>query len=63
MHRQPTIEHVVVLLRVRVNQRARYAAGPDPHHDLLSVNRQLFGNGPLSADPAPMNGKVWRLCG
>ncbi len=93
MYRQPTIEHVVVLLfenrsfdhtlgylphpgrltgresnpidpanprlgRVRVNQRARYAAGPDPHHDLLSVNLQLFGDGPLSADPAPMNGFV-----
>ena len=44
--------------RVRVNQRARYAQGPDPHHDLLSVNLQLFGNGSLSADPAPMNGFV-----
>ncbi len=44
--------------RVRVSRRAEYAADPDPLHDLLSVNLQLFGNGPLAADPAPMNGFV-----
>jgi phospholipase C len=44
--------------RARVNKRAEFVAGPDPHHDLLSVNLQLFGYGPLTADPAPMSGFV-----
>ena len=44
--------------RVRVSKDAALAGGGDPHHDLLSVNLQLFGNGPLTADPAPLNGFV-----
>lgn len=44
--------------RVPVTRRATYRTLMDPLHDLLSVNTQLFGPLPTTADPAPMCGFV-----
>ncbi len=44
--------------RVPVTSRATYRTLMDPHHDLLSVNTQLFGPLSPATDPAPMSGFV-----